>query len=58
MGLRDLPIAMSYETTESRTQLLDEFYIPVLDQAKKYYRIAGFFSSTALAVAAKGIVGE
>lgn len=57
MGLRDLPIAMSYETTESRTQLLDEFYIPVLDQAKKYYRIAGFFSSTALAVAAKGIEG-
>lgn len=57
MGLRDLPISMSYETTESRTQLLDEFYNPVLDQAKKYYRIAGFFSSTALAVAAKGIEG-
>ena len=57
MGLRDLPISTSYETTESRTQLLDEFYIPVLDQAAKYYRIAGFFSSTALAVAAKGIEG-
>lgn len=57
MGLKDLQIAMSYETTESRTQLLDEFYIPVLDQAKKYYRIAGFFSSTALSVAAKGIEG-
>lgn len=57
MGLRDLPISTSYETTESRTQLLEEFYNPVLDQATKYYRIAGFFSSTALAVAAKGIEG-
>ena len=57
MGLRDLIISTSYETTESRTQLLDEFYNPVLDQATKYYRIAGFFSSTALAVASKGIEG-
>ena len=38
-------------------QGLDEFYIPVLEQAKTYYRIAGFFSSSALSVAAKGIEG-
>lgn len=57
MGLKDITIATSYETSESKTQLLDEFYIPVLDNAVKYYRIAGFFSSTALAVAAKGIEG-
>lgn len=57
MGLKDISIATSYETSESKTQLLDEFYIPVLDNAVKYYRIAGFFSSTALAVAAKGIEG-
>lgn len=57
MSLKDLAISTSYETTESRTQLLDEFYIPVLALAKKYYRIAGFFSSTALTVAMKGIEG-
>lgn len=57
MSLKDLEIATSYESNESKTQLLDEFYIPVLEQAKRYYRIAGFFSSSALAVAAKGIEG-
>ena len=57
MGLRELSIAMSYETSESKTHLLDEFYNPVLEQATKYYRIAGFFSSTSLSVAAKGIEG-
>ena len=53
MGLKDLSISTSYETGESKTQLLDEFYNPVLEQATKYYRIAGFFSSSALVVAAK-----
>lgn len=57
MGLRDLPLQSSYETEENRTHLLDEFYVPVLEQASSYYRIAGFFSSTALTVAARGIEG-
>lgn len=57
MGLRTLKLNTSYETTEHQTQLLDEFYIPVLEQATKYFRIAGFFSSTSLSVAAKGIEG-
>ena len=57
MGLRDLHLEASYETAESKTHLLDAFYIPVLEQAVKYYRIAGFFSSSALAVAAQGIEG-
>lgn len=57
MALKDLCISTSYESSESKTQLLDEFYIPVLEQATRYYRIAGFFSSSALAVAAKGIEG-
>lgn len=57
MSLRDLTLATNYETTENQTELLDEFYIPVLEQAVKYYRITGFFSSSALAVAAKGIEG-
>ncbi len=55
MGLRDLDLKSCYETGENPEALLNEFYIPVLEQTKRYYRIAGFFSSSALAVAAKGI---
>ena len=55
MGLRDLDLKSCYETGENPEALLSDFYIPVLEQTKKYYRIAGFFSSSALAVAAKGI---
>lgn len=57
MGLRDLTLRSSYETEESRTHLLDTFYVPVLEQATAYYRIAGYFSSAALTVAARGIEG-
>ena len=37
--------------------ILNEFYIPVLKEAKSYKRIAGFFSSSSLSVAARGITG-
>lgn len=57
MSLKDLNISTNYETIASNTYLVDEFYNPVLEQATKYYRIAGFFSSSALAIAAKGIEG-
>lgn len=51
MSLKDIELQPSYETTESKDQLLENFYIPVLQEANKYYRIAGFFSSSALVVA-------
>ena len=35
--------------------LVDEFYIPALKRCQRYDRIAGYFSSSALAVAARGI---
>ncbi len=57
MSLHDIELKPSYETTESKDQLLENFYIPVLQEAKKYYRIAGFFSSSALVIASKGIEG-
>lgn len=53
MNLKDLPIKIHYDATEDN--LVDSFYNPVLSKAKKYYRIAGYFSSTSLAIAAKGI---
>lgn len=57
MSLKDINLQPSYETTESKDQLLESFYIPVLQEANKYYRIAGFFSSSSLVVASKGIEG-
>lgn len=35
--------------------LINDFYIPILSDSIKYYRLAGFFSSTSLAIAARGI---
>lgn len=57
MSFSNLDFSISYETTENNDQLLDEFYIPLLENSKKYYRVAGFFSSSALTVAARGIEG-
>ena len=57
MSYKDLQIEKCYETTENQTHLLEEFYIPMLEQSKHYFRIAGFFSSSSLMIASKGIEG-
>ena len=57
MSYKDLEIKKCYETSENKTDLLDSFYIPMLNQTVKYFRIAGFFSSSSLAIASKGIEG-
>lgn len=53
MSFRDLYLKEGYNSFEE--DLLDDFYVPVLSHAIEYDRLSGFFSSTALAVAAKGI---
>lgn len=53
MSLRSINLKFSYETGSD--DLVEDFYIPVLSQAVNYDRIAGFFSSSSLAVASKGI---
>lgn len=55
MSFRSIDIKYSYESGED--DLVNDFYIPVLSNAKQYDRIAGFFSSSSLAVAARGISG-
>lgn len=55
MSLRDLTFKSSYETLEEDP--VREFYIPVLEESVSYDRIAGFFSSTSLALAARGVLG-
>ena len=55
MSLRVLSLKKAYDSTKD--DVLEEFYIPVLANSVKYYRLTGFFSSSALAIAAKGISG-
>lgn len=55
LSYTDMLIKPSYDTIQD--DLLVDFYIPVLEHAKRYDRISGFFSSTSLAIAARGIAG-
>lgn len=55
MSFRDIAIADSYET--GRDDPVNEFYVPLLSEAVNYDRIAGFFTSASLAIAARGIAG-
>ena len=48
-----LPLHHSYDS--GLEDVLWDFYIPVLSKANRYDRIAGFFSSSALAYAARGM---
>lgn len=51
----DINLKASYES--GIDDLIRDFYLPVLSQAISYDRIAGFFSSSSLAIAARGIAG-
>ncbi|HKZ82396.1 MAG TPA: helicase-related protein [Anaerolineae bacterium] len=52
MSLRDYPFRIYYGPADDP---LNNFYIPALSASVRYDRSAGFFSSTALAVAAAGV---
>ena len=52
-SFEDLTIKESYDSEED--DVLNDFYIPVLQNSKKYWRIAGYFTSGSLAVAARGM---
>lgn len=51
-GLRSLELQLSYSTPDNP---LRTFYIPALTASQRYDRIAGYFSSYALALAATGV---
>lgn len=55
MSFKELNLLKMYKTYKNN--IVKEFYIPVLKQAKKYQRSVGFFSSTALIELTKGING-
>lgn len=53
MALTSLHLQKAYSSDSD--DILQEFYIPALAESSEYCRLAGFFSSTSLAVAARGI---
>lgn len=53
LGLRDLGLSGTYSTGDDP---LRRFYLPALTLACRYDRMAGYYSSTVLRVAARGIV--
>ena len=55
MSFRNVDIAYCYET--GLDDPVNEFYVPLLTEAKAYDRIAGYFTSSSLAIAARGIAG-
>ena len=56
MGFRDISIVTRYQTFgEGDNSVLDGFYVPVLQVARRYDRLSGFFSSASFALAAKGL---
>jgi superfamily II DNA or RNA helicase len=53
MSLRDHKWENRYRSLHQ--DLLSEFYVPALKNSKRYYRIAGYFSSDAIAAVAVGL---
>src|SRR2546425_13087425 len=53
MSLRDVRLKATYDSDSD--DILSDFYIPALSVSMRYRRLAGFFSSSALAIAARGI---
>lgn len=53
MAYRDLHLKETYDSDED--DILNDFYVPALSNSVRYDRLAGYFSSTALAASAKGM---
>jgi hypothetical protein len=51
-GLRGLAFKPGYDSSD---QVLDSFYVPVLSRASSYDRSVGYFRSSSLSVAARGM---
>lgn len=53
MSLKERKFQHAYDSDED--DVLEEFFIPALSESTEYLRLAGFFSSSSLAVAARGL---
>jgi superfamily II DNA or RNA helicase len=57
MSFLEINLESTYESGLSGTDVISEFYIPVLENSYRYDRVAGYFSSRVFATAAKGVAG-
>ena len=55
MTFEELSLKIAYDSDDEGTDILEDFYIPVLSNAKKYDRLVGYFSSSTFASAARGM---
>ena len=55
MSLKSISLNKAYSSDSD--DILYDFYIPSLEESIEYDRLAGFFSSKSLAIAARGILG-
>lgn len=55
MGIKDIPIKNEYRSLID--DVVNDFYIPLLNNSVLYQRAVGFFSSSALTMISKGIEG-
>lgn len=55
MSFRDFDYLLKPSYNSANDDILEDFYNIVLSQSKRYDRISGFFNSTSLAIAARGI---
>lgn len=54
MPFRDLVIKKVYSSEYD--DIVDLYYVPILSESVEYYRMAGFFSSSSLAISARGLI--
>jgi superfamily II DNA or RNA helicase len=57
MSFEKLEILSSYDSGFANVDVVNNFYIPVLENSVRYDRVAGYFSSRVFASAARGIAG-
>ncbi|MDV2884682.1 DEAD/DEAH box helicase family protein [Alkalihalophilus pseudofirmus] len=55
MNFKDLSIAYQYRSDDATGNIINDFYLPVLSSAKLYKRAVGYFTSSSLALVAKGV---
>ena len=46
---------IKFKYDSDKDDIVNEFYIPVLSNSVEYYRMSGYFSSSSLAISARGI---
>lgn len=54
MSFKDIDILPSYDSGVQ--DVISDFYVPVLNEAISYDRITGFFTSSSLAISARGMI--